>query len=513
MSSSQEKNKRTKVTFLHLDLGIGGAERLVVDAAKQCMELGYQVQIYTTHHDITHCFPETLEKDKRASFVRVFGDWLPRYVDVSLFTTRKENNGGGPGTNSTNRRFIALCGIIRMLYLAMVFIVNHIFTWKDETAVCDAHVVFLDGLSAPIPLLSIFGFPVLFYCHFPDRYLSPINLEQQQPQSNDNGGIVAKCKRFYRDVVDLLEDISMAQATIIAVNSEFTASVCRESFSFLKQSSSKLVTIYPAVNCTTGDKDDHGSGEEEEDLRLLSYCKGYKNIFVSLNRYERKKKLELAVTAFKDLIGIYGEEKAMKESTLLVISGGYDEALEENSSYYQELVSLVDSLGLNDVVVFRRSISNDERVALLRKATALLYTPDREHFGIVPIEAMSLGTAVIAVASGGPLETIQDGVTGYLVEQDSQKFADAMYKILSKSNHNQEMGKAGKDRVKALFSTDALGSKLEHTIDQVIKTHGKPGLLFLTSWVVVLIMIGQGLGYVLIHISKVLQHLFALSEN
>ena len=498
VKSAREENRRTKVTFLHLDLGIGGAERLVVDAAKQCQELGYQVQLYTTHHDITHCFPETLEKDKRASYVQVYGDWLPRYIDVGMFM--RDKKGG-----STNRRFIALCGIIRMIYLAIVFIFNHIFTWNDEAAVCDSHVVFLDGLSAPVPLMTMFGFPVLFYCHFPDRYLSPINIEQEQ---NHNGGMVAKCKRYYRDMVDILEDISMAQAAVVAVNSEFTASVCRDCFSFLKSSSqsSKLVTIYPAVECSVDVNED----DTDSETALIDYCKGYKHVFVSLNRYERKKKLELAVTSFKILLDNHRHDKSFG-SALLVISGGYDEAVEENLSYYRELVDLVKRLDLTDTVVFRRSISNKERVALLKKATALVYTPDREHFGIVPIEAMSMGVPVVAVASGGPLETVEDGVTGYLVEQDSHEFADAMYKILSKSVHRRNMGKAGKARVKAFFSTDALGEKLEHAIDQVIKTHGKPGMLFLTAWVVVLIIVGQGLGYVLIEIWKFLR--LYLSSN
>ena len=66
------------------------------------------------------------------------------------------------------------------------------------------------------------------------------------------------------------------------------------------------------------------------------------------------------------------------------------------------------------------------------------------------------------------------------------------------------MGKAGKERVKALFSTDALGDKLESTIDQIIKTQGKPGYIFLTAWIVVLIMFGQVIGYTFIRIGKVL---------
>lgn len=51
-------------------------------------------------------------------------------------------------------------------------------------------------------------------------------------------------------------------------------------------------------------------------------------------------------------------------------------------------------------------------MALLRHARVVLYTPSGEHFGIVPLEAMNQGTAVIAVNDGGPIETIIPGPSG-----------------------------------------------------------------------------------------------------
>ncbi|KAF9494127.1 hypothetical protein BDN71DRAFT_1507848 [Pleurotus eryngii] len=48
-----------RIAFLHPDLGIGGAERLVVDAALGLQNLGHCVDVYTSHHDPTHCFEET----------------------------------------------------------------------------------------------------------------------------------------------------------------------------------------------------------------------------------------------------------------------------------------------------------------------------------------------------------------------------------------------------------------------------------------------------------------------
>lgn len=44
--------------FFHPDLGIGGAERLVVDAAVGLQEKGHEVVIFTNHCDPEHCFDE-----------------------------------------------------------------------------------------------------------------------------------------------------------------------------------------------------------------------------------------------------------------------------------------------------------------------------------------------------------------------------------------------------------------------------------------------------------------------
>jgi alpha-1,3/alpha-1,6-mannosyltransferase len=60
----------------------------------------------------------------------------------------------------------------------------------------------------------------------------------------------------------------------------------------------------------------------------------------------------------------------------------------------------------------------------------LLYTPENEHFGIVPVEAMHLGCVVIACNSGGPLESIKDQHTGYLLEPTPGLWAEKINRIL-----------------------------------------------------------------------------------
>lgn len=49
---------RKNIVFFHPDLGIGGAERLVVDAAVGLQKRGHTVTIFTSHCDRSHCFEE-----------------------------------------------------------------------------------------------------------------------------------------------------------------------------------------------------------------------------------------------------------------------------------------------------------------------------------------------------------------------------------------------------------------------------------------------------------------------
>ena len=53
-----EKKECLDIWFIHPDLGIGGAERLVVDAAVGLQQLGHRVTIFTSHCDKSHCFDE-----------------------------------------------------------------------------------------------------------------------------------------------------------------------------------------------------------------------------------------------------------------------------------------------------------------------------------------------------------------------------------------------------------------------------------------------------------------------
>jgi glycosyltransferase involved in cell wall biosynthesis len=61
----------------------------------------------------------------------------------------------------------------------------------------------------------------------------------------------------------------------------------------------------------------------------------------------------------------------------------------------------------------------DEQIRTLYREAGVVLLPGEEDFGIVPVEAQACGRAVVALARGGALETVVDGVTGVLVTSES----------------------------------------------------------------------------------------------
>lgn len=96
----------------------------------------------------------------------------------------------------------------------------------------------------------------------------------------------------------------------------------------------------------------------------------------------------------------------------LVVAGFVDE---KSQVYLQKLKDMVPK---NVNVEFVISPSSEQLVDLYNRTSFCLFTPLNEDWGIVPLESMRYGKAVISNARGGPLESVIDGKTGFLHEPD-----------------------------------------------------------------------------------------------
>lgn len=59
MAGATDLVEKKNVIFMHPDLGIGGAERLVIDAAVGLQSMGHNVTVFTSYCDPGHAFEET----------------------------------------------------------------------------------------------------------------------------------------------------------------------------------------------------------------------------------------------------------------------------------------------------------------------------------------------------------------------------------------------------------------------------------------------------------------------
>jgi len=319
-------------------------------------------------------------------------------------------------------------------------------------------VMHVDQVSCCLPVLRWFGSAkIIFYCHFPDQLLA-------QRRS--------ALKRFYRAPLDWLEEWTTGMADSILVNSKFTARTFAETFKSLKDTNPEV--LYPSLNFEAFDKVD----PTVEIDKLIP--KEAKVVFLSINRFERKKNLQLAVEALSVLKTLLESQQGLWADVHLVMAGGYDTRVAENVEHHQELVDFVEEHGMKDNVTFLLSFSDGEKNALLKRCRCLIYTPSNEHFGIVPLEAMYKERGVIAVNSGGPLETVLadpagptdgkslSGQTGFLCNPTAAEFGKAMEMMATDGKLCTKLGKSGRARVVDLFSFDAFATQLAQVVEAVL---------------------------------------------
>ena len=485
-----------RVAFVHPDLGIGGAERLVVDAALSLQERGHDVCVITSHYDPSHAFEPTRNGALRVVHAQTR---MPR---------------------SILHKFHLPMAILQQLSLVMqVVVATHgaglartypalyrALTHIDPQACPDVFV--LDQLPVAIPLLKLLcGRRVVYYCHFPDKEISAALARQR-----GDHGLRAMVRRLYRLPLDVLEEATTKAADRILVNSHFTAAHFRRVFPHIV---CRPRVVYPAVDELeyTPQQVQQALVEYERschDADALRRCSlvqqlvqvGDRPILLSINRFEAKKNIVLALHTVAHL------RHTRRDRVRLVCAGGYDARVQDNIATLAALQAQATRLGLSHTTLWGRRPSSasplhepttPEHVlgadvvllpslpgallhALLHAPAlrALLYTPTDEHFGIVPLEAMVCGVPVLATDTGGPLETVVDAAldadgqpqardaTGFLCAPNAEQWASVCHRVLDWDEDTRtRIASAARQRVQTHFSVRTMGAALDEHVRAV----------------------------------------------
>ncbi|HWE03301.1 MAG TPA: glycosyltransferase family 4 protein [Tepidisphaeraceae bacterium] len=127
----------------------------------------------------------------------------------------------------------------------------------------------------------------------------------------------------------------------------------------------------------------------------------------------------------------------------------------------------IESLGLTSHV---QLLGFQTRMNDLFAACDIFVLPSlAEPFGLVLLEAMSHGRAVIATNAGGPLEIVADGETGLLVPSDNcERLASAILHLLADDMLSTTMGCNGSKRLHEMFTLTRMARETVSVYEQAI---------------------------------------------
>ncbi len=191
--------------------------------------------------------------------------------------------------------------------------------------------------------------------------------------------------------------------------------------------------------------------------------------FLLAGRIARTKNVELGIDAFVEM-----ERRTGRQDFRLVVAGMVDD---KSRPYVAELRARAAA---NPRIEFVESPSDEVLRELYRRSYATLFTALNEDWGIVALEGMASGKPVVAVAQGGPLESVIHRRTGLLCPAEVPAFAEAMVHLADSPELVRELGAAARRHV-SLVPWDSLVQPIDDCVEalarQAVMTSRAPMVL------------------------------------
>lgn len=392
-----------KIALIHPEMGFGGSERLMLDAAIELRRRGHDAPLFTARCDRDATFRDVSSRD----------------ADVRVRATSLPYDLGG--------RARVPCAMARMTALAAAA--------RRELGRVD--LVLCDLVAQAVPFVRrVAQAPVAFYCHYPDQLLAP-----------DGGATYS----WYRKGIDALERRGLAQSAIVLTNSAYTSAALRRTAPALAPDAVRVVA--PGIDV-------------ERWAAVAPLAPGWSRdgevVILSLGRFHRDKNHMLAIEAMAALQRRL--PSAVAQRLRLVIAGGHDASLPESRALVAALRADIEARALGHCVTLDLSPSDEAVVQHVGRASVVMHTAVAEHFGIAPIEAMAAGRPVVAVNHAGPSETIIDGRTGLLRAPTGDAFADAVAALIVDESMALTIGDRARAHARERYARTAFGDRMNEAL-------------------------------------------------
>jgi len=201
------------------------------------------------------------------------------------------------------------------------------------------------------------------------------------------------------------------------------------------------------------------SFREDDELKRIKIKKKYNlkeddKIILFVGRVASEKSIDKIIKA----LAIIKKRSTDKEKLLIV----------GNGPAMDELKQLARTLKLEKDVIFAGAVSYEEIMHYYKMAYVFTITSTTETFGIVTIEALASGVPVLAVKAPGAVDILTDGLDGMLVDDDVEKFADALEKIIREPELRGKLSK-GALKTSKKYSIDTISERMLNLYREVIE--------------------------------------------
>ena len=143
-----------------------------------------------------------------------------------------------------------------------------------------------------------------------------------------------------------------------------------------------------------------------------------------------------------------------------------------NDAYLQSLKKTVEDIGLQQEINFYGSHKNP--VEIMSAFDVVVLATKQETFGLVLIEAMRNGVAVIGTNAGGVPEIIDDGKTGLLFEpEDAEGLERCLIRLMQDVQLCESLARAGKQKADVQFSQELHYDRLVKLVQGLVENAGK----------------------------------------
>ncbi len=280
------------------------------------------------------------------------------------------------------------------------------------------------------------GQPTIFHAHdwlsldsareLKYEYQLPIVATVHATEAGRNNGIHNDLQRYIHEQEYWLT----YEAWRVVVCSEYMRTEVNKHFN---TPTDKVDVIYNGVNA---DKFDFEWSEKERAEWRSKIALPNEKIVMYVGRFVREKGIHVLLNAASAVIAQEPQTK------FVIVGGGYRETFEKFVRWY----------GLEEKVLFTGFMANRSLHQMFRCADVAVFPSLYEPFGIVALEGMAAGAAVVTSDAGGLREVVQHGVTGTTTYAGSpESLAWGILHVLRNPALSKEMKVSAKKRLTTDF--------------------------------------------------------------